>query len=348
MQGVSFHIATLSDFISYRKPNSVFVLLDSNTQIHCYPLLVSLLPSHETVIVKSGELHKNLQSCEFIWEKLSAAEADRNSLLINVGGGMITDLGGFAAACYKRGIGFVNVPTTLLAMVDAAIGAKTGIDFLGFKNQIGVFKQAELVVLDTIFLNTLAQRELLSGMAEVVKHYLIADKEAFFELSNSGNQLSKYDWTTIVKKNIAIKQSIVEKDPHEIGDRKALNFGHTIGHAVESFFMDKGAQSLLHGEAVAIGMVCEAYLSCAQSLLTNEELRSVTSLINKLFSLPALPHGSFPHLIELIKQDKKNISGIPRFTLLHGIGNYSIHQCVEQSIIIESFNYFNNSIHEQG
>ncbi len=348
MQGVSFHIATLSDFISYRKPTSVFVLLDSNTQIHCYPLLVSLLPSHETVIVKPGELHKDLQSCEFIWKKLSAAEADRNSLLINVGGGMITDLGGFAAACYKRGIGFVNIPTTLLAMVDAAVGAKTGIDFLGFKNQIGVFKPAELVVIDSNFLDTLPQRELLSGMAEVVKHYLIADEEAFFELSNKGNLHSTYDWAAIVKKNISIKQYIVERDPNEIGDRKALNFGHTIGHAVESFFMDKGSQSLLHGEAVAIGMVCEAYLSCAQSLLTHAELGNITSLIKKFFSLPKLPEGSFPHLIELIKQDKKNISGLPRFTLLHGIGNYSIHQCVEQSIIIESFNYFNNSIHEQG
>ncbi|MBK8659816.1 MAG: 3-dehydroquinate synthase [Bacteroidetes bacterium] len=341
MQLVNYNLALLSDCIQDIHPSSVLVLLDSNTDLYCYPLVRGFLPEHNVIVIPAGEENKNLQSCDAIWRKLTDARADRNALVINLGGGMITDLGGFASACYKRGLSFINIPTSLLAMVDASVGAKTGIDFLGFKNQIGAFKSAEQVFVYTAFLDTLPKRELVSGMAEVVKHYLIADKDSFFEWNESMTSGSAFDWQSLVQKSIVIKQAIVDKDPLETGDRKALNFGHTIGHAVETFFLRNGAGYLLHGEAVAIGMICEAYISWVQSLLTEKELQMVVSVLKKLFILPALDENQYQELLQLMQQDKKNEAGELRFTLLNGIGNYSIHQSVEEGVIIDAFNFYN-------
>lgn len=344
MQLVHYNLASLSDYIQNIYPTSVFVILDSNTELFCYPLVRGFLPEHNIIVVQAGEEHKNLQSCEAIWQQLTNARADRNTLVINLGGGMITDLGGFAAACYKRGLSFINIPTSLLAMVDASVGAKTGIDFHGFKNQIGAFKSAERVFIYTAFLKTLPKRELLSGMAEVMKHYLIADKESFFEWKGNTINSTTADWQSLVQKSVAIKQAIVDKDPLENGDRKALNFGHTIGHAVETLFLRNGTGYLLHGEAIIIGMICEAYISWVQSLLPEKELLTVVTVLKKLLHLPAMEENNYRELLQLMQQDKKSNAGELRFTLLNGIGNYSIHQSVEERVIIDAFNFYNRQL----
>lgn len=321
--------------------SQVFILVDENTLLHCYPLVKPALPEHILIQIQSGEENKTLTACTLVWDMLTKHNADRDSVLINLGGGVIGDLGGFAAGCYKRGIKFINILTTLLAMVDASVGAKTGIDFNGFKNQIGLFNEAEAIFINTTFLKTLPERELLSGFAEVLKHYLIAGPIAFNRLLNELPQLSTLNWNEEVEQNVNIKSLIVEKDPLEQSNRKALNFGHTIGHAVESYFLNTSAEKLLHGEAVAIGLICESYLSQKLGFLTSEDLSAVTLVVLHYFKLPAIPENSFANLLELIKQDKKNSLGKNRFTLLQGIGNYSINNSVEETVIIESLKYYN-------
>ncbi|MCX6199976.1 MAG: 3-dehydroquinate synthase [Bacteroidetes bacterium] len=338
----------LEDFFLSNSFTQTFVLVDENTNKYCYPLIASLLPSHHFIEIKSGEENKTLSTCELIWNKLTAENADRNILLINLGGGVIGDLGGFAAGCYKRGIAFIQIPTTLLAMVDASVGGKTGIDFNGFKNQIGLFHQPEAVFIHTPFLKTLKERELLSGFAEVIKHYLIADKTAFNQLetlkpqpASSAGRLTTFDWNSIVKRNVNIKSFFVEHDPREKHIRKALNFGHTVGHAIETYFLKLGNEKLLHGEAIAIGMICESFLSEKMNLITALELVSVSTLLLDYFKLPSVPESSFDQILKLMKQDKKNKDNQFQFTLLKGIGNYSIDNSVEESMLIESLNYYN-------
>ncbi len=325
----------LSLFLSSNSFSQIFVLVDENTREHCYPRLVSLLPTHHLIQIKSGEQNKTLDTCELIWSKLTNENADRNSLLINLGGGVIGDMGGFAAACYKRGLKFINLPTTLLAMVDASVGGKTGIDFMCFKNQIGLFNEPEAIFIQTDFLNTLPERQLKSGFAEVIKHYLIADKDAFKAIGNS------VDWNSVVERNVKIKSLFVKQDPHEHNIRKALNFGHTIGHAIESYFLKKEVDELLHGEAIAVGMICESFISKKLNLITEEELRSISKVVLSYFQLPLLPVVDFSQLLELIKQDKKGKAQQNQFSLLKEIGNYSINNSVEGNVIIESFNYYN-------
>jgi 3-dehydroquinate synthase len=321
--------------------SSYFVLVDENTLAHCYPQIQNVLPKHSLIQIQSGEQNKTIATCSLIWTKLTEANADRRSLLLNLGGGVIGDMGGFAAACYKRGISFVNIPTTLLSMVDASVGGKTGIDFMGFKNQLGLFQQPEAVFIDTYFLKTLPKRELLSGFAEVIKHYLIADRDSFYEIQKSKPLLGDYSWHDIVKKSIEIKTAIVEQDPHEKSIRKALNFGHTIGHAAESCLL-KSNEPLLHGEAVALGMITESYISLKQGLLPAGELNDIATLILSYFNLPAIKPDWSTEISTLIKQDKKNEQGIALFTLLQGIGKYSINNAIEESLIIESLNYYNS------
>ncbi len=323
-------------------------MADENTFKHCYPKLKTHLPKAHTVIrIKSGEENKTIGTCETIWKKLTDANADRNSLLINLGGGVIGDMGGFAAGCYKRGIKFINVPTTLLAMVDASVGAKTAIDFMGFKNQIGLFNDPEGVYIYTDFLKTLSDRELKAGMAEVIKHYLIADSKAFFELASlitikPGRQynIRKLNWDALVEKNVAIKSKIVSQDKFEKGNRKALNFAHTVGHAVETFFLKKGVK-LLHGEAVAIGIVCENHIAISLNLLQRDKIAHIFILLISLFpALPSFHKNSIPGILKLMQQDKKNVSGKYQFTLLNGIGNFSINNSVEEHVIIQALEYY--------
>ncbi len=331
-----------SKFISSHTFSSLFILVDENTVKHCYPKLIQLLPSHHIVQIEAGEECKTISACETIWQKLTSENADRNSLLINLGGGVVGDMGGFAAGCYKRGIKFINIPTTLLSMVDASVGGKTGIDFMNFKNQIGLFNEPEAVFIDTGFLQTLSERELLSGFAEVIKHYLIADKNLFEEIRNQKSEIRNLAWNEVVAKNVSIKAKIVEQDPHEKNIRKALNFGHTIGHAVESYFLKDENKKLLHGEAVAAGMIAESFLSVKLNLLSEEELNSIAKLILHYFKLPIVPEADFKTILELMKQDKKNVSQKTQFSLLNGIGNYSINNSVEEDAIIDSLRYYNS------
>lgn len=322
-----------------------FVLVDENTLKYCYPLVAGILPPHQLIQITSGEQNKTINTCQLIWSRLTEAKADRKSLLLNLGGGVISDMGGFASACYKRGIPFVNIPTTLLSMVDAGIGGKTGIDFMGFKNQIGLFQEPDAVFIYTAFLETLPQRQLISGFAEVIKHYLIADKEAFNEIATSPLGIRNYHWVDVVKKSVKIKSGIVEQDPQEQGVRKALNFGHTIGHAIESRLLSDEDHYLLHGEAVAAGMITESYLSFKKGYLNKEELAQIQNTLLTHFTLPIIETEAMAHILALIKQDKKNEKDTTRFTLLQGIGNYSINNTVEEGLLLESLNYY-NSLHK--
>lgn len=336
----------LKNFFGTASYSTVVVLMDDNTQQHCYPKIQNMIPAHHTVIIPAGEQHKTIAVCEKIWQKLSDVNADRDSLLVNLGGGMLCDVGGFAAGCYKRGITYINIPTTLLAMVDASVGSKTGVDFSGFKNQIGLFYPAHSVYIATSFLETLPKRELLSGFAEVIKHYLIANAVEFEKLSEESLSLHQLNWRNIVETNVAIKAHIVEQDPKEKNIRKALNFGHTIGHAVETYFL-RQTKPVLHGEAVAIGIVCETFISQQLGLVTERELSMITDLIKRYFNLPPLPEKYFEEILLWTQQDKKSSAGENRFTLLNKIGNCIIHQRVDNETMIASLKHYNQIVYEQ-
>lgn len=303
--------------LNYR--NTV-ILVDENTQEHCLPILLRQIPSldaSKVIITKSGEQHKNLESCIEIWQKLTEFKIDRQSVLINLGGGMISDMGGFVASCFKRGINFINIPTTLLAMVDATVGGKTGVDFKGFKNHIGLFNNPQEICIDSIFLKTLNRKQLLSGFAEVLKHGLIADRNYWNYLTST--PFDQLNWDKVIKQSIAIKSKIVNQDPLEKEERKILNFGHTLGHAIESFYMQNG---ILHGEAIALGMKLETMLSDIKESTKKE----IINFIEQTFDLPLLPplEKLKPYLI----QDKKNSHGVIQFSLLENLGQGNYNQDV--------------------
>ncbi|WP_017731193.1 3-dehydroquinate synthase [Nafulsella turpanensis] len=315
------------------------VLTDEHTSRHCLPKIKRALPESFTSIeIQSGEENKNLQSCSHIWEALTSTGFDRKGILINLGGGVLTDMGGFCAATYKRGIRFINIPTTLLSQVDASVGGKLGIDFMGFKNHIGLFQEAEAVLIDADFLSTLPLQELRSGYAEVVKHALIADAHHWQQLQEKDWQ--QQDWQQIIRHSIGLKQQITLADPREKGLRKILNFGHTIGHAVESYFLENGPK-LLHGEAVAIGMVAEAYLSYLKTGLSAEELQNCCSYISEIFPLASIPESAFEQLISLALQDKKNERGIIHCTLLSQVGKAVYDVAISRKDIEEAFQWYN-------
>ena len=302
---------TKLDFLTYSK---VAILVDENTKRNC----LYKLPKFDncTIIeIKSGEEHKNITTCSFIWEELTNNHFDRKSLLINLGGGVIGDMGGFCASTYKRGIDFIQIPTTLLAMVDASIGGKLGIDFNGLKNQIGLFNNPKSVLINSEFLNTLSDNELKSGFAEVVKHALIADNNLWNKIiSTSFNDLI---WEEIIETSIKIKNKIVASDPFEKGERKKLNFGHTFGHAIESYYLEKGTP-ILHGEAVFIGMILETELSP----ISKEDKNEIKNYMLSNFNLAHTPNKS--NLLPFLMNDKKNSQGKINFSLLNKIGDCSV------------------------
>ena len=298
------------DISTYSK---VAILVDENTKRDC----LYKLPKIENAIIieiKSGEEYKNISTCNFIWEQLTINNFDRNSLLINLGGGVIGDMGGFCAATYKRGLEFINIPTTLLAMVDASVGGKLGIDFKGFKNQIGLFNNPKAVLISPEFLETLAESELKSGFAEVVKHTLISDNSLWVKLNNT--PYTDLDWKDIIDTSVRIKNKIVLADPFEKGERKKLNFGHTFGHAIESYYLEKGTP-ISHGEAVFMGMILETEISDLSETDKNE----IKNYILSNFSLPYTPKKLNLH--KYLINDKKNQDGKINFTLLSGIGKCS-------------------------
>ena len=293
--------------------SKVAILVDENTKRDC----LCKLPKIENPLIieiKPGEEHKNISTCNFIWEQLTINNFDRNSLLINLGGGVIGDMGGFCAVTYKRGIEFIHIPTTLLAMVDASVGGKLGIDFKGFKNQIGLFNNPKVVIIYPGFLETLDESELKSGFAEVVKHALISDNSLWVELKDI--PFTDLDWEDIINTSVQIKNKIILVDPFEKGERKKLNFGHTFGHAIESYYLEKGTP-ISHGEAVFMGMILETEISD----LSETEKNEIKNYIHSNFALPYTPKKSYLH--KFLINDKKKQDGKINFTLLNGIGNCS-------------------------
>ncbi len=318
--------------------STVFVLADENTHFCCYPLIAPVLPTdHELIVIPAGEIHKNLQTCVHIWDALTKAQADRNALLINLGGGVIGDMGGFCAATYKRGIRFVQIPTTLLAQVDASVGGKLGIDFQGFKNHIGVFQEPAYVLIDTHFLNTLPLRELRSGFAELLKHSLIADAQAWQELCQPSD-FQMLNWGKVVPHSVALKQSVVAKDPTEKGLRKILNFGHTIGHAIESYFLENQPEDnrLLHGEAIAVGMITESWLAVRKTLLPQESYEEIRNYLLNLYGKVAIPPDTVADIARLALQDKKNQNGTIFLSLIDKIGSCRFNISATQAEIEEA------------
>jgi 3-dehydroquinate synthase len=326
----------LTAFFVGRQYSAVALLTDSNTYTYCYPQIQSILPPHAVLTIPAGEEHKNLESCQLVWQKLTEHQFDRHSLLVVLGGGVLGDLGGFCAATYKRGIDFVLMPTTLLAQVDASIGGKLGIDFLQFKNHIGIFCEPVATLICPAFLSTLPERELRSGFAEIIKHCLISDKEMWDNIR--GKSLQEQDWSTLIPHSVTFKKQVIETDPREKGLRKVLNFGHTVGHAVESFFLNSGNR-LFHGEAIAVGMIAEASIAEAKKMITHSELLEISRYVKQIYPKVVLPSG-FDDLIKLMAQDKKNKGNKILMALITGIGQAHWDVEVSPEEIVASLNYY--------
>lgn len=334
-------LAPLTEMIENGKYSNVFVFADRNTAEFCLPVFREMLDDFngfDLIETDPGEENKNIDFCIGIWKTLLDFEADRKCLVINLGGGVITDMGGFVASTYKRGVDFINIPTTLLAQVDASVGGKTGIDIDNVKNMVGTFSLPQAVFIEAEFLKTVPQRELLSGFAEMIKHGLITDQEYYQQLKASDY---KNITAAAIYRSVAIKNEVVTADPHEKGLRKILNFGHTIGHAVESYSLSKDKKPLTHGEAIAIGMICEAYLSHKNSTLTAEELEEIRQYISKVYPAYKIKEKSFAQLSVLMQSDKKNEHGNVLFSLLQSIGKCTYNCRVSESDIVESLEYYN-------
>lgn len=331
----------LPAFLAGLAYSRLFVTVDENTERHCLPRLQAALGGAPFALLRTpaGEQHKNLDTCRLIWQQLMEQEAGRDALLINLGGGVIGDMGGFCAATFKRGIRFIQIPTTLLAQLDASIGGKLGIDFFQLKNSIGLFQDPLAVFIDPAFLGALPAREIRSGFAEAIKHSLIADAVQWEQIRRI-SALDSVDWGAAILPSLLIKKRIVEEDPWEKGIRKALNFGHTVGHAVESLALESDAP-LLHGEAVAIGMVCEAYLSHRLLGLPLPEVEQISRFIIRIFGRHPVPPRHYPTLLALMRNDKKNEAGLVNFSLINPLGHACINQHCSPELIAESLDYYN-------
>ncbi len=398
----------LAKAIAECEHDKIFVLTDDTTARLCWPVVSAYwsLRGARLITIAAGDDHKSLDAVAHVWLQLQQGGASRHSLLINLGGGMVTDLGGFAASTFKRGINFINIPTTLLSMVDASVGGKTGFNFGGLKNEIGVFQDSRFVILDTVFLQTLDHENLLSGYAEMLKHSLIADEKMWachvnfcpsltengelrterydysqsdvsapapnhtsFPTENGELRTERYNWVLaqkqrsksnhtsqfsvlssqleplssqlkqMLRQSVMVKERIVTEDPHERGLRKALNLGHTVGHAFESFAMKKG-KPVLHGYAVAYGLVCELYLSAVKCGFPTQQLRQTVAFIRENYGQMAITCKDYPALLELMTHDKKNSDGRINFTLLGAIGDIRINQNVSDEDIREALDFY--------
>lgn len=320
-------------------PDRVVLLTDETTHELCRPLLDAWKTEIDEIVIGATDVHKTLETLANVWTGLQKYGATRHSLLINLGGGMVTDLGGFAAATFKRGIRFINIPTTLLAMVDAAVGGKTGINFGGLKNEIGNFRDAETVMVCTEFLRTLDDQNLRSGYAEMLKHALLSDAEMWARHLNFN--LANPDFIQLqglVEESISLKQRIVTKDPHERGLRKALNLGHTVGHAFESLMMEDN-HPVLHGHAIAWGMVCELFMSTALLGFPEDRLRQTVRFIFNYYGRPTFCCDDYKRLFELMLHDKKNLGTTINFTLLSNIGEIVLDQQADRQLINDAFDF---------
>ena len=326
--------------------DKLFVLTDTHTTQYCYPLLkdVEAIANAPLIEVQAGDTHKSLEQVSHIWMRLSNEGASRNSLLVNIGGGMITDMGGFAAATFKRGMQVINIPTTLMASVDAAVGGKTGINFNGLKNEIGSFHAPLCVLIDSHFLRTLDTENLLSGYAEMIKHALIHSTETYKSvLSFDWNTLDYAHLGALSDASVLIKEEIVAADPYEKGIRKALNLGHTIGHAFESLSFQLN-QPLLHGHAIALGLISELYLSHRLCGFPLEHLSQMVHYIKSYYPAFFFDCKSYDTLYELMSHDKKNEAGVINFTLLSNIGEIQINQTASKELILESLDFYRESL----
>ena len=334
----------LSEAISECEHDVTFVLADKTTAELCLPVVSGFdcLKNTKQIVIEATDAHKDFASLMSVWKHLSEGGATRHSLLINIGGGMVTDLGGFAASTFKRGINYINIPTTLLSMVDASVGGKTGINFLGLKNEIGVFNNASSVILDTEFLKTLDIENMLSGYAEMLKHGLISDEKMLGELLSF--DIEKPDLVQLkrmVADSVAVKQRIVTEDPTEKGIRKALNLGHTAGHAFESLALRR--KPVLHGYAVAWGLVVELYLSAIKTGFPSDKMHQTARFVLDHYGKMDITCDDYPTLLELMTHDKKNIAGIINFTLLGGVGDIIINQTATKDEIYEAFDFYRES-----
>lgn len=332
----------LENIISESKNDKFFILTDSNTNKNCLNMLHCSEPiaNAHIITIKADDTNKNIESTVHVWKELSNNGCTRHSCLINIGGGMVTDLGGFAASTFKRGIDFINIPTTLLSMVDASVGGKTGINFNGLKNEIGVFNDAKAVIIDTAFLKTLDQHNICSGYAEMLKHSLLKDNKMWAQHINFNLYSPDLDsLLSMIKESVGVKERIVSEDPHESGIRKALNLGHTAGHAFESYAMHTN-RPILHGYAVAYGIICELYLSHALQGFPLDKMRQTVNFIKENYGRMNITCDDYESLYSLMKHDKKNTGNEINFTLLKDVGDIKINQTVSKELIMESLDFY--------
>lgn len=335
----------LLKYLDEHKNSKVFFITDENTKQYCLPYFLKKINFEneaETLTFPAGEKFKNISTCLDVWNFLSEKGADRNSIIINLGGGVVTDLGGFVAATFQRGLRFINIPTTLLAMVDASVGGKNGVDLGNIKNQIGVITLPEMVILDTGFLKTLPQAHITSGLAEMLKHGLIYSRQ-YWERVKKVNFSNKIEFEKLIWDSVEIKKEIVTKDPFEKNLRKTLNFGHTLGHAIESYFLgNDNKPTLLHGEAVAIGIILATHISAESIGFPKETLKDVTTTILNHFPKQTFTKNDIDKVIELLVFDKKNRNGKVFFVLLEDIGQHRTDCEVNNSLIYSAFGYYKN------
>ncbi len=337
---------SLEEAVANCPHDKLFILVDTTTDRLCLPLVEKIKCLEEATVISIGatDTHKNLDTLASVWTTLSNEGASRHSLLINIGGGMITDLGGFAASTFKRGIPYINIPTTLLAMVDASVGGKTGINFNGLKNEIGVFCPASTVIIDTEFLKSLDAKNLRSGFAEMLKHGLISETKHWADLVNFDLDMVDYkDLQKLVERSVKVKEDIVTEDPRELGIRKALNLGHTVGHAFESLALAEN-RPILHGYAVAYGIVCELYASCVKTGFPKDIMQQTIRFIKENYGVFFFDCKEYDRLYEFMTHDKKNESGIINFTLLGNIGDIRINQTATHEEINEMFDFYRETM----
>jgi len=335
----------LNKHIDKNNFSKIFILVDENTHQYCLPKFLKNLETEtaiEIIEIQSGEINKTIDTCDGVWNALSELNADRKSLIINIGGGVITDLGGFVACTFKRGISYINVPTTLLSMVDASVGGKTGVDLGHLKNQIGVISNPDLVLIDSDYLDTLPQNQMRSGLAEMLKHGLITGDNYWSKFQNL-SKLSLHDLDDLIYESVIIKRNVVEEDPLENGLRKTLNFGHTLGHAIESYFLsNSNKKTLLHGEAIVVGMILACFISTKLTGFPKEITLNIKTLFLSFYDKVDINKNDYPAIIELLKYDKKNNHGNINFVLLEAIGKCKIDCLVDNDLIIEAFKFYNS------
>lgn len=330
----------LNLFLDNTHYSKLFIIVDSHTNEYCLPKFLPYLATDLTIEIiefEAGEPNKNIETCVELWNVLTELGADRKSLVLNLGGGVVTDLGGFVASTFKRGVDFIHIPTSLLSMVDASVGGKTGVDLGHLKNQIGVINVPKMVLIDTQYLETLSKDEMRSGLAEMLKHGLIYDKQ-YWEQFLDLKAIDFADFDELIYRSVEIKNEIVTQDPTEKNIRKALNFGHTLGHAIESYFLENDhKKSLLHGEAIAIGMILESFISLEKNLINQQEYNQIKSTIKAIYDDIVFDETDINPILELLIHDKKNEYGNIQFALIEGIGKIIINQSVENELILKSF-----------